>query len=555
MIEDLREDSAPFRYEADLCIVGGGPAGIAIARAFAGSRHRVCLLESGGLRCEDDTQRLLEGASVGEPGLRPAHSRLRVYGGSCRLWGGGCIPLSPQEFEPREWIPHSGWPIRYADLEPYYERARDACGLRALGFADGSFVTRRDRPLPFDPDELVSRAFALSPVEFGRHSLDALSRAENVRVLLHANLLELRPVHDAEHVREASIGALGGRRGTVRARFYVLAAGGIENARLLLLSDSQVPGGLGNRHDLVGRFFQDHPRCRLGVLDDGQPHRLMRAYGRTSHLELCLSEQVQRTHRLLACRARPFPVHAPPAPGIQALRELRACLSRRQPAAREDESTRLERAVALALDVGLPAPLPPPDPRGIRPTEAALRAGRHAGDVAAAALRRLAGRSHLRHEQIEVMGYFEQAPNPDSRIGLDPQRDALGQRHVRVDWRLTDLDRATHRHAARLFGERLARRCGSVFRPDPWVDDPEATPEIHGTAHHIGTTRMADNPREGVVDRDCRVHGIDNLYIAGSSVFPTGSWAFPTFTIVALSLRLADHLRHRLETLAPLLAA
>jgi choline dehydrogenase-like flavoprotein len=558
LIEDFREGSGPFQYEADLCIVGAGPAGLAIARAFAGSRHRVCLIESGGLRCEDETQQLLEGVSVGEPGLRPAHSRLRVYGGSCRLWGGGCIPLSPREFEAREWIPHSGWPIRYDELASYYERARDVCELRAAGFADGSFDTRGHRPLAFDPPELVSRAFALSPVEFGSRSLPALAKSANVRVLLHANLLELHPVPDAEHVREATIGALGGRRGTVRARFYVLAAGGIENARLLLLSDSVVPQGLGNRHDLVGRFFQDHPRCRLGVLTHGRLDRLMGAYGRSetsarSHLELCLSDDAQRAKRVLACRARPFAVHAPPSPGIQALRELRACIGRRFAQVHDDEGTRLEHAIADALDEGLPAPLPPLDPRQVHPARAALRAGWHAGDVAAGALRRLAGRSHLRRERVEVMGYFEQAPNPHSRIGLDQHRDALGLRRVRVDWRLTELDRATHRQAANVFGHRLARACGSQFQPDPWIDDPEGVPELHGTAHHLGTTRMADNPRQGVVDRDCRVHGIDNLYVAGSSVFPTGSWAFPTFTIVALSLRLADHLRSRLELLEPFL--
>ena len=151
------------------------------------------------------------------------------------------------------------------------------------------------------------------------------------------------------------------------------------------------------------------------------------------------------------------------------------------------------------------------------------------------------------------MGFFEQAPNPDSRISLDDRLDALGQRRVRVDWRLTDLDRATHRVAAKLFGTELARVHSGQFVPDPWVEDPAGAPALHGTAHHLGTTRMSANPHDGVVNRHCRVHGIDNLYVAGSSVFPIGSWAYPTFPIIALSLRLADHLRSRLETFAPLM--
>jgi choline dehydrogenase-like flavoprotein len=557
LVEDFREGHGLQVYEADVCIVGAGPAGIAIARAFAGTRHRICLLESGGLRCESDAQALLEGASIGLPGLHPAHSRLRVYGGSCRLWGGGCIPLAPAEFGRREWVPHSGWPIGYRDLAPYYERARAECGLQSAPLEGGSFALRhRHAPLLKDSAELVNTTVALSPVEFGRDSLPELARAPNVRVLLHANLLQLCAPSEAGHIREAHIGAVGGRRGTVRARFYVLAAGGIENARLLLTNESTL-GRAGNRHGLVGRFFQDHPRIRLGTMARGHMDRLMRAYGRTTRvstslLELGLSEDAARSQQILACRARPFAVWASPSPGMQALRELRAYLGR----ARDDvmdEGTALESDLVAVLDRDLPAPLPPPDKRKVRPLRTALRAGRHGGDVAAGVLRMLAGRSHLRSERVEIVGYFEQAPNPDSRIELDERQDALGQHRVRVDWRMTELDRRTHRVAGKLFGKRLAHACGSSFQPDAWLEDPEGVAVAHGTAHHLGTTRMAANPREGVVDPHCRMHGIDNLYVTGSSVFPTGGWAFPTFTIIALSLRLADHLRSRLEMLTPLI--
>lgn len=557
MIEDFREGSGPFRHEADLCIIGAGPAGITIANAFVGSRHRICLIESGGLTCETESQALAEGSSIGHPGLHPAHSRLRVYGGSCRMWGGGCMPLSPYDFEPRDWIPYSGWPIGSGELEPWYNRARDVCGLQRQALVDGAF---RARPRRFriggETDAVVDRVFAQSPVEFGRTSLPMFANAPNVHVLLHANLLELHADPAGGHVGEARIGALGGRRGSVRARYYVLAGGGIENARLLLLSDSQVPCGLGNSRGLVGRFFQDHPRCRLGVLMQGRLDSLLRTYGHLTgaeaYPELCLSENAQRTHRMLGCRARPYAVHAPPSPGVQALRDLRAYLVR--PRREMEEGTQVEREVAGVLDRDLPTPLPPPDPQAVRPVRAALMAGRHAGDVATGLARRLQGGSHLQREQVEVMGYFEQAPNPDSRVRLCEQRDALGQRRVQVDMRLTTLDHATHRSAAQLFGEDLARACGSRFQPDPWLADPEGRPNMHGTAHHIGTTRMSDSPRDGVVNRDCGVHDVENLYVAGSSVFPTGGWAFPTFTIVALGLRLADHLRSRLEKPASLVA-
>lgn len=146
------------------------------------------------------------------------------------------------------------------------------------------------------------------------------------------------------------------------------------------------------------------------------------------------------------------------------------------------------------------------------------------------------------------MTYFEQSPNRDSRVTLADARDAMGMRRVRVDWRLSELDYASYRTTARILGEEAAHCCGGRFEPEPWVRDPGLLPTLAGTAHHLGTTRMSERPEDGVVDRDCRVHGMDNLHVAGSSVFPTGGWAFPTFTIVALALRLADRLRSGLET-------
>ena len=178
----------------------------------------------------------------------------------------------------------------------------------------------------------------------------------------------------------------------------------------------------------------------------------------------------------------------------------------------------------------------------------ALQLGMGLGDVVKAFAQKLTDRPTVKSSHVDLIGFFEQAPNPDSRITLGTETDALGKRKVCVDWRLTPLDMHTYRTAAKLFGGELASACGGTFQLDPWLDGEASTvPQVHGTAHHLGTTRMSDDPRQGVVDRHCRVHGIDNLHIAGSSVFPTGGWAFPTFTIVALSLRLAEDLRALLE--------
>ena len=181
----------------------------------------------------------------------------------------------------------------------------------------------------------------------------------------------------------------------------------------------------------------------------------------------------------------------------------------------------------------------------------ALKLGLGIGDLARACVHKLTDRPTVANSHVDLVGYFEQAPNPDSRVTLGKSLDAFGQRKVNVDWRLTPLDHETFRSSARVFGEEIARAGKGCFELEPWLaDDGYAKPEVHGTAHHMGTTRMSNDPRTGVVDAKCKVHGVDNLHIAGSSVFPTSGWAFPTFTIVALSMRLADEVRDLLATYA-----
>jgi choline dehydrogenase-like flavoprotein len=544
VIIDYLDRSAPGDIQADLCIVGAGPAGIAIARAFIGSNVTVCMIEGGGLAGEDRSQSLYDGESTGDLPLDAGTSRMRVFGGSCTLWGGGCIPFADTDLEPRDWVPDSGWPLRYAELAPWYEKARAFCRIdSAHGFGPGHFDGPSPRqPLDLDPEALVNFIFARSPITFGEAYREELQQAANITVMLHANVMELETTADAGVVTGARIGSLDGRRGRVRARHFVLAAGGIENARILLLSDSVAPAGLGNDRDLVGRYFMDHPSGTIGSVRSDDPDRLTRPYERTIGKvraplspEIGLSFEAQRSHRSLNARVHPFAVEGQVPRGIRALRDVRAAL--RPP--RHSEATLLEARLSAALQNG-------PGGAALAVQQnlviSAMRLGLHMGDVVKAVAQKIADRPTVRSDRAELVGFFEQAPQRDSRILLGEDRDTLGLRRVRVDWRLNDLDRHTWRTTTLIAGERLAAACGGRFEPAAWTLG-EASPEVHGTAHHLGTTRMATDPSTGVVDPDGKVHGIANLHIAGSSVFPTGGWAFPTFTIVALSLRLAEQLR------------
>jgi choline dehydrogenase-like flavoprotein len=550
VIIDYLDKSAAADYQADLCVIGAGPAGIAIARSFIGTSTTVCLVEGGGLAGEDRSQSLYEGSSAGSPPFDAGTSRMRVFGGSCTLWGGGCIPLADTDLEPRDWVPESGWPLRYADLAPWYAKAREYCRIDPEhAFGPGTFEGPTPRtPLDLDPEAMVNFIFARSPITFGEAYRDALAQASNITVLLHANVMELRATDNASAVTEATIGSLDGRRGHVRARHYVLAAGGIENARILLLSDSVAPRGLGNDHDLVGRYFMDHPSGAIGSIRSEQPDRLTRPYERSIGKirasvasEIGLSLEAQREHRTLNARVHPFAVEGEVPRGIRALRDVRAAL---RPPTR-DEAALVEARLSAALQNGPggTAALAMPQNLAI----SAMRLGLHIGDVIRAVALKVGDKPTVKSDRVELIGFFEQAPNRDSRVMLDDTRDALGLRRVRMDWQLTELDRHTHRVLGALTGHRLAQACAGRFDAAAWTTDPDGPSEVHGTAHHMGTTRMAGDATQGVVDTQGKVHGVANLHVAGSSVFPTGGWAFPTFTLIALSLRLAEQLRVLLD--------
>ncbi|MEQ1911460.1 MAG: GMC family oxidoreductase [Vicinamibacterales bacterium] len=545
MTIDYLDNSAARDILADVCIVGAGPAGLSIASALADTGADVCILESGTWTGREATQDFCAGESIGTFDLDPAQARMRAFGGSARVWGGGCMPLEPMDLESRDWVPGSGWPINYDALAPYYQRARRFFGID-YDLVPGGFSGREAcTPLAFADRAVTTRFSASSQTDFRRDHRKLLEHASGVRLVLNATVVECNVFESGGAVESVSIRTLDGRRHVVRARHFVLACGGIENARLLLLSNGSRARGLGNDYDQVGRRFMDHPTCRLGAIVGDNAERVLRSREGPIPLypQACLSEDGQRALRVLNARVRLSAVESEPAPGIAAMRALRASL--RTPGD-VSEGALLEHRICEALDHCKIA-----DGRHVQRTNdaawrLALRTGLGAADILHAIARKLKKRSTVPPARVDLFGHFEQAPNPQSRVTLGDGIDAFGQRRVCVDWRLTDLDLHTFRTTARVFGDGLARVSGARFEPEPWIAEGGAPPGLFGTAHHMGTTRMSDDPRHGVVDRNCGVHGVDNLFVAGSSVFPTGGWAFPTFTIGALGLRLAEHLSMRL---------
>jgi len=489
MIVDANAVDDGAVLESTVCVVGAGAAGIPLALALARRGIDVTLLESGGLEPEVETQRLYDGANVGIP-YSPSASRLRYFGGTTNHWGGMCHPLDEDDFLPREWIADSGWPIRRSDVEPYYDEA-----LAVLEVPSRHRFTEVERDVAAFPYLLGAENPAFAPVlwlkspptRLGQTSRQAIADHPRIRCYLHANAVQVVPNAAADHVERIDVRTLGGRRVRCRARDYVLSAGGIENARLLLLSDAVVPGGLGNRHDLVGRYFMEHIAEFVGTMVVVPPR------GARGFQEESVRERAGRD--LVGVWNVFF--------GLGSTRAFR-------------ERHRLLGCVVNAI----PKP-PDADDPAARAVENLVRAG--ASDAPA--------------RSFGLYVTAERAPNRDSRISLGDDLDALGQRRVVVDLRPAPSDAHSVRKTVRAFGLELARAGhGRARIPEA---EFQTTPLV---GHHMGTTRMSDDPARGVTDRDGRVHEIANLYVAGSSLFPTGGYANPTMTIVALALRLAEHL-------------
>jgi choline dehydrogenase-like flavoprotein len=536
LLIDAKLAQPGIEFACDLCIVGAGPAGIAIADRLRDTGLAIILLESGGFHPELSTQRLYRGANVGRPYFRLESSRWRLFGGSTNRWGGMSRPLDPLDYERRDWLPWSGWPISWDTLEPYHA---DAAALLELTEPRFDLDVWRDRVAP--PFELAGTNFEnvvyqYSPeTNFGSTHGVRLLDARNVKTFIHANLTGIELGPDSGRVDVLRVAALPGRTFRVRPKAVVLAAGGIENARLLLASHRDRPAGLGNEHDLVGRFFMEHLHVPAGHLL-AAPGSSRAFYVKARRDGVLLRGAVAPTaaardrHRLPSTSigiepasfsfSTPFCGWPPPVT-FGPIRLYRALRGGRFAAVAE----------ALKFD--------------------AERAGRarlkwltwNAARAALARVGSLEDESRARPHPLYSL-YFraEQTPEPTSRVMLSERRDALGTPEMKLDWHVSESDIDAIPAWLNLFDKDLrSRGIGRVIAPAEGWDRG-----IIGGPHHMGTTRMSADPRTGVVDEHCGVHSVDNLYIAGSSVFTTGGYANPTFTLLALALRLADTLRSRL---------
>jgi len=507
-------------FSADLCIVGAGPAGLEVARRFTGGTVRVVVLEGGDFDYDQRTQSLHRIVCVGKqirnfanefnPDLPPeirSESRIRQFGGTSNVWSGKWKALTPDDFESKAWIPHSGWPLTYDELLPYYQEV-----VRDYGLPQSLLDSRTARPhrRRGRGTETLRRDIHYKqspPLNFGSAFRGILEDSHNITVILNANVT--RVVTDAvpSRINHVVARGLGGKEIQVHAEAFVVAAGGLENARLLLALKDHRGQAVGHNYDLVGRFYMDHPKLKRGTLVPDHPLRLKRFLApkkgeKGIAISLCLSPAVRQHASLPNHTTELLPASAPDDWSVWvAIRA--AWRGRRWPT--------FARLFAVTL----------------------YRSPRRA-------FRRLLIRYFGMAPQYELVHHLEQLPNLESRVYLSSsETDDFGEPVLVVDWKLTEKDRVSFKsYLEKLQTEIRRHRIGQVTYPALEVD----LDSMADAAHHMGTTRMGSSRGDGVVDKDCKVFGINNLYVAGSAVFPTGGNANPMLTIMALSRRLASHL-------------
>jgi choline dehydrogenase-like flavoprotein len=507
---DARQLPDNTLIEGDLCIVGTGPAGLSIALEWNNTPYKVILLEGGGFDYDDKIQDLYDGKETGQKYYPLRSTRLHYFGGTSNHWSGYCSPFDPIDFEKRDWVPHSGWPIKRADLDSFYARAQPILDLGPYEY-DAAYWQRLDPELKSlfpDNSAIWNKVWQFSPpTRLNGKYADTIKKSKNIHLYTYANLADINANEPVTSIQSVTVKNLEGKQHTVRARRFVLACNTIQNARILLANNRQAPKGLGNDHDLVGRHFMEHMQIKSAWLHLPNPDPLKLyniQYGATKmRCEIATTREMQEKYKILNGTASFMPL----------------AIARYAKSSIETWNNQ--------------------DPRK------SLENMRNIG----AAARQSAGASAAGGTNTWMLSTrIEQAPNPNSRITLDTEKDALGMPRAMLHWELTPLEKRSTRMLYELIGQQVgAAGTGRLqlmeHLQDPNPNDNSWPDFTSGGWHHMGTTRMSDDPATGVVDANNKMHGINNLYIAGASVFVTAAAPNPTLTITALSLRLSDHLK------------
>ncbi len=488
MLFDLQSGVAPLKAGVyDVCVCGTGPAGITVARELAAGGKKVALIEAGGLEFSERSQQIYAGTESGLSTYNTAlkGARLRYFGGTSNHWTGLCGVFSESDFWPKRYHDLPGWPIARSEILAHLKDASEILDLPATDYSARPFGDPKRST--FERPRLVNSP----PTRFGTKYRDEITRSRSIDLFVNANLVDLHLAEapgDAPRIDHVLVSNYHKETAKVSAKRYVLALGSVENARMLLSANKQVAAGIGNHSDFVGRCFMEHLNVQIG-----------RFVSRATQTSLPKSGEVMPTEQTV----RRLNI----GNGIMSL---------------HDNAT-------------------PQEAGRLGPVRGALRKAACEFDSVREFARKFKDFDCAGDGVVNSL--IEQAPDRNNRVTLSAQTDEFGLKRPHLNWILSEADRRTVRSLGFELAKNLLELDVARVQLSQFITDPNKEIEVWGHAHQMGTTRMAADPRFGVVDPQCRVHGVANLYMAGSSVFPTGAGINPTFTIVMMSLRLARHLR------------
>lgn len=491
MIINLNNDEFNQNGLYDVCIVGAGVAGITIAIELSKKGKKVALFEGGGKEYSEKSQSIYKAKNTDSIYYGLRYCRLRYLGGTSNHWTGRKMLLQPIDFKERNLFPLPGWPIKKEELDKYKNKAFSILGL--------------DEDMLDDPEiaELSSSStmrsvgldVSVPPLRFGKKYYNELQNSKNIDLFLNANLTDIKLNNSFNHVSKLSIKNYKNHTYGFSGKQCILAMGAIENARLLLNCNTQIPKGIGNHSDLVGRCFMEHFWIVMGRYSRNPKNSIWSPehpiWSKLPQLEFFPTDKFVIDNKIMTSVIAFQTASSESYGRLKAIKE------------------KLKEAACIS-------------------------------EISADLFRDMFD-FHCKGDGI-ITTLCEQSPNLDSRVTLGSEKDSLGLRRAVVNWNISDIDKRTIRTLAKETAKEVARMDIGRVRLMDYImsDDVELKPDGH--CHQMGTTRMSHLPKDGVVDVNSKVFGIDNLFVAGSSIFPTGGGVNPTVSIIQLSLRLAEHL-------------
>ncbi|BFM05372.1 GMC family oxidoreductase [Halioxenophilus aromaticivorans] len=468
----------------DVVIAGAGPAGITLARKLSAGGKRVALLEGGGLSYTQESQDVYSLSEQSNEFTRMyfASTRLRFFGGTSNHWAGRCSPMRELDFTERSSAyKESGWPVSLAEIQPYLAEARD---ILDVSTPEEFPITPGTVPMAkgFEPDVAIISA----PTRFGTKYLDEVQNNSNIDLFINANLVDIRLTDDLTATAAYRVRNYAGDEYDFTGQDYILALGAIENARLMLASNSQLSDGVGNAEGMVGACYMDHYNITMGEFVANYS-----AWGDANRMSYFTTRQFSEANDIGSSNVTikygsPIKTYGNFA-GVKKFLATQSC--------------------RMGMEGAMQKLFP-----------------FHCSDTGL------------------ITTLTEQEPSRSNRVVLTEETDALGLPKAKVEWSLTDFDQRTIREIAKEMAVQMTEAgLGRVQLPEFITDESLEIP-FYGHAHHLGTTRMAQDAIDGVVNTDCKVFGNDNLYVAGSSIFPRGGGHNPTMPLVQFALRLSDHL-------------